>query len=331
VHAVVSVLRFVPTREVSMVMRTSRRPGFTLIELLVVIAIIAILIGLLLPAVQKVREAAARTQCVNNMKQITLAAHSYESAYGVLPPGHNINGVGPIVLLLPFMEQQAIYDQMAIDGIPSTVYWVTTAPYQGQILTPAKNSIKTLQCPSAPYDRQSATGAAIGVYYGTIGLDWTPNNTSFANTHLGFGGATAAALGKTNYLGVAGDWRYGNGYNGVFYYGAKLAINRITDGSSNTFMFGETCGGKFLSTTTPSYFFSYTCSALFTAFGVASGPTDANAGGLFGSAHPSIINFSFADGSIRALKNPTFYNSAAGFPLFAALAGIGDGQIVSFD
>src|SRR5262245_20228191 len=99
-----------------------RRSAFTLIELLVVIAIIAILIALLVPAVQKVREAAARTQCINNLKQIGLAACSYESANQVLPPGfrgQSVGGMpyyfdtwGGLALITPYLEQTAVYNAL---------------------------------------------------------------------------------------------------------------------------------------------------------------------------------------------------------------------------
>src|SRR4051794_7536716 len=105
-------------------MKSSRRGGFTLIELLVVIAIIAILIGLLLPAVQKVREAAARIKCQNNLKQIGLASHNYASANTYLPPGYigpkdpaqgpsvSAPYVSSLAILLPYLEQDPLFRSM---------------------------------------------------------------------------------------------------------------------------------------------------------------------------------------------------------------------------
>src|SRR6478736_4790708 len=96
--------------------RRRSRPGFTLIELLVVIAIIAVLIGVLLPAVQRVREPAARMTCQNNLKQIALASANYESANSKLAFGRNrVSRCGPLALFLPYMEQANIYNKIPSD------------------------------------------------------------------------------------------------------------------------------------------------------------------------------------------------------------------------
>jgi type II secretory pathway pseudopilin PulG len=93
-------------------MRDRRRPGYTLFQLLVVVAAILLLIAMLLPAVQKVREAAARIESSNNLKQIALAAHNYESAHGNLPPGVNDKGFSTLVHLLPYIEQDNVYKKL---------------------------------------------------------------------------------------------------------------------------------------------------------------------------------------------------------------------------
>lgn len=198
----------------------TNRSGFTLIELLVVIAIIAILIALLVPAVQKVREAAARTQCTNNLKQLGLAAHNYESSQKCMPPayrGQQIGGApgyvdlwGTIALLTPFLEQTNIYNTIDLN---LTMYQLTS-PFGIQAPLAVQTRCPVLLCPSDSMQSNCANAYAITG-------DFAPSNYAFC---LGSG----TSRGKTGWLGSPWD------ADGVFYAQSKVRIVGITDGTSNT-------------------------------------------------------------------------------------------------
>jgi prepilin-type N-terminal cleavage/methylation domain-containing protein len=251
--------------------RRSARPGFTLIELLVVIAIIAILIGLLLPAVQKVREAAARTQCTNNIKQIVLAAHNCNDTYGRLPPAIGTfptSSVAPLptfgntfFFLLPFIEANTIYKSSAgvagvIPGSSSTSFVGTFwSGFNSAFSTP----IKTLQCPSDPSNPaqgyvadttlaalagSTSVDAAAGTgYFTTWGTSsYVANGQVFfqvdGSVTDGGPGGRPATLGNAA-VGPA----YAGGNLGFGYYtgldSAATLAKTFPDGLSNTILFAE--------------------------------------------------------------------------------------------
>jgi prepilin-type N-terminal cleavage/methylation domain-containing protein/prepilin-type processing-associated H-X9-DG protein len=208
--------------------RAAKARGFTLIELLVVIAIIAVLIALLLPAVQAAREAARRSQCVNNLKQIGLGIHNYHASLNTLPPGNLTNAWADFsanVMLLPYMEQQPLYNSL-------NFYWIVFPANPGcpANTTVQYSNVAVMSCPSDGNDRlTSAPGHSnYGPNYGSDPLIYGPSSL------------WTGPFGMVSYNTTPGN--PGTGAPGGPFKGA-CSLASIIDGTSNTAGYSERLKG----------------------------------------------------------------------------------------
>ncbi|QDV59126.1 DUF1559 domain-containing protein [Rosistilla oblonga] len=294
--------------------------GFTLVELLVVIAIIGVLVGLLLPAVQQAREAARRFSCKNNLKQLALGLHNYESTFGLLAPGylHKFDAIGAGAnqmgaawgcLILPQIEQQNLHDQFDFN-IPM---------FDVRNLLPREQSLPVFLCPSDPFSEDNfvvrdESASPIEQYAaGSYAANWGPSTA-------------AVNLDDTPLQS-----------QGVFYRNSATRFRDITDGLSNTLFLGERTNGPLPGTTVGGHaFFETAWSAavreiteltddhghmvLFeTQFRPNQIGTDDK--GL-SAPHAGIGQFAIADGSVRSI-NETIEEA-----VYNALGTRGGGEVV---
>ena len=320
-----------------------RNAGFTLVELLVVIAIIGILIGMLLPAVQQVREAARRTTCMNNLRQIALASLNYESAHMEMPKAWNgdatydlnvaallasVTGFqfgGPLVPIVPFIEENNVsryFEEYRV----ADVYWTSADINEFA----ASKKIPSFICPSDAAETRRKVGgsAAFSTFFllSGRGNGWWMNDAG--------GDPIASHHQVTNYTGCSGRLDFNNNgsddrwspYYGVFgEWNRGISLGAVSDGTSNTISFGEVTGRAsnacFAWTTTPQ------C-VHWNTKNLAGNPYPAYNGAwwAFGADHAgNFINWAFADGSAHSISesiNPD---------VLIQLAGRADGEVLSGD
>jgi prepilin-type N-terminal cleavage/methylation domain-containing protein len=276
-----------------------RKRGFTLVELLVVIAIIGVLVGLLLPAVQAAREAARRMQCSNNLKQLGLATHNYESTFKTFPPaGIDTNEMSWAVMLLPFLEQNNLFSRFDFNQ----GNWQA----RNRITVVKGVTVPSYQCPSATGDTQfsvfNANEADVRTSHYHAVLGPTGPNGSANNQAYSVLGNPALDFGV-----VATQGAFGNSIARTATYTVPLSnkMGGISDGTSNTVMYGEFSwkGYQFWRPWTRGWYSDTRGTLMYLSKNVTY-PINSKFSlkwndGSFGSQHTGGAQFSRADGSVQ--------------------------------
>jgi prepilin-type N-terminal cleavage/methylation domain-containing protein/prepilin-type processing-associated H-X9-DG protein len=326
--------RFIPRWRCDRAPRQNRRFAFTLIELLVVIAIIAILIGLLLPAVQKVREAAARMKCSNNLKQQIIGMHNYASVYGYYPPaikndarntGDIFPGWGWGTLILPYVEQDNLYKQLNPDQVPfgPQVNMATIT-----VTAPMKTVLSIYRCPSDPAPDLN-----------TFRLDRGTDQLSMSN-YRAVCGTDQGGQTVSPPLGNGGFYA-NEDRNGIMWQNSRVKFTDVTDGTSSTVVIGECVFEPDVTKRKWAAIWightGYYCSPDATiGCGVRisdnmwhlddlTAQLNGTAPQAFGSRHPGGAMFGFGDGSVR------FFLQNANPLMIKWLGSRNDGKVIQYD
>ena len=320
-----------------------KRNAFTLVELLVVIAIIGILIAMLLPAVQAVREAARRTQCLNNIKQIALASLNYESAVGRFPPGvladarsnrgigSGVQSVGVFCQLLPYMELNNVADLVEVNLNPDVVddAWQNFDPAGDMSFNTrlaSQSRIPSFECPS---DDTEPTLVFASHFHNDIFPRSIRDNFEFRVEHgLTNYSPIGGVLGSVTSSALSTESRQWEGYNGIFTNRSKTTFGQISDGSSNTLLFGEIAGQSGSRPTGYAWMGAINLSMFYWEFDRAdltSGQLNSMELNKYNSYHPGVVNFARGDGSVATVPQ------SADLTTMYQLSAMGDGNVVSFD
>lgn len=296
----------------------NQRPGFTLVELLVVIAIIAMLVTLLLPAVQSAREAARRTQCINNLKQMGLACHNYagsqEDEFPVGSPDNLLHGL--FTHMLPYLEEQALYDTLDLEG--------TSHHNPSEALNPARYK---------PIPAYSCASYGETVFRSSELADFQKGAVT---TYQGVGGAFTAFQEPEITKSQFGEMPH----NGMFGWGFARKLRHVEDGLSKSLAIGEFVHRDFIESNfslppgnTRAWILGANSGFGTYAFKVVTLPPniriDRVADGVpfnhlpFGSSHDAVTNFVLGDGAVKSISNGVDY------AVFEAMATVNGTEPVS--